>query len=168
MEALRQIPPVNDVLRAEALAQFRGILGQPFVADILDKVLAETRGELSQLKSTISRAELTSTIASKVAQRIRETLQPSLKRVINASGVVLHTNLGRAPLPPGAIDQLREVSVGYSNLEFDIEQGKRGKRDVHVDRVLRRLLGCEAAIVVNNNAAAVFLVLNALGAGGEV
>jgi L-seryl-tRNA(Ser) seleniumtransferase len=168
MEALRQIPPVNDVLRAEALAQFRGILGQPFVAEILDKVLAETRGELSQLKSTISRAQLTSTIASKVAERIRETLQPSLKRVINASGVVLHTNLGRAPLPPGAIDQLREVSVGYSNLEFDIEQGKRGKRDVHVDRVLRRLLGCEAAIVVNNNAAAVFLVLNALGEGGEV
>ena len=168
MEVLRQIPPVNDVLRSEALAEFREILGQPFVTDILDKVLAETRGELSQSKSTISRIELTSAIASKVAQRVRETLQPSLKRVINASGVVLHTNLGRAPLPSGAIDQLRDVSVSYSNLEFDVEQGKRGKRDVHVDRVLRRLLGCEAAIVVNNNAAAVFLVLNALGEGGEV
>ena len=76
MEALRQIPPVNDVLRAEALAQFRGILGQPFVAEILDKVLAETRGELSQLKSTISRAELTSTIASKVAERPADDHHP--------------------------------------------------------------------------------------------
>ena len=88
------------------------------VADVLDKVLAETRGELSQLKSTISRAELTSTIASKVAERIRETLQPSLKRVINASGVVLHTNLGRAPLGP------QNLIAGYSNLEYDLASGK--------------------------------------------
>ena len=168
MEALRQIPPVNDVLRSDALAEFREILTQPFVADILDKVLDETRRELSQSKSTVSRGEMTSTIAEAVARRLRETLQSSLRRVINASGVIIHTNLGRAPLPQAAIDQLRDVSAGYSNLEFDVEQGKRGKRDVHVDRVLRHLLGCEAAIVVNNNAAAVFLVLNTMGEGGEV
>src|SRR6266852_6130117 len=163
MEALRQIPPVNDVLRSDALAEFREILTQPFVTDILDKVLDETRRELSQSKSTVSRGELTSTIAGAVAHRLRETLRSSLRRVINASGVIIHTNLGRAPLPQAAIDQLRDVSAGYSNLEFDVEQGKRGKRDVHVDRVLRHLLGCEAAIVVNNNAAAVFLVLNTMG-----
>jgi L-seryl-tRNA(Ser) seleniumtransferase len=168
MEALRQIPPVNDVLRSDALAEFRDILGQPFVTDILDKVLAETRRELAQSQSTVSRRELTVMIAETVAYRLRETLRPSLKRVINASGVVIHTNLGRAPLPEGAIDQLRRVSAGYSNLEFDIEQGKRGKRDVHIARILRQLLGCEAAIVVNNNAAAVFLVLNTMGEGGEV
>src|SRR5215471_6223718 len=168
MEALRQIPPVNDVLRSEALAEFRGILGQPFVTDILDAIFSETRREVLQSKSAISRDELTSTIALKVAHRLREILQPSLRRVINASGVVLHTNLGRAPLPEGAMGHLHDVSVGYSNLEFDIEAGKRGKRDVHVDCVLRHLLGCEAAIVVNNNAAAVFLILNTMGEGGEV
>ena len=168
MEALRQIPPVNDVLRSDELAEFRPILGQPFVAAIIDNVLNETRQQIVQSKSAPSRAHLTSTIAAEITRRVRETLQPSLRRVINASGVVLHTNLGRAPLPEGAIEQLRQVSVGYSNLEFDVEQGKRGKRDVHVDRVLRILLGCEAAIVVNNNAAAVFLILNTLGEGGEV
>jgi len=168
MEALRQIPPVNDILRSEKLAEFRPFLNQPFVAAILDRVLADTRRELAQTKSLVSRAELTSAIAERVAHRIRESLKPSLRRIINASGVVLHTNLGRAPLPERAIEHLREVSTGYSNLEFDLEQGKRGKRDVHVDRTLLQLLGCEAAIVVNNNAAAVLLVLNTLAEGGEV
>src|SRR3989454_1021787 len=168
MEALRQIPPVNDILRSEKLAEFRPFLNQPFVAAILDRVLADTRRELAQTKSLVSRAELTSAIAERTAHRIRESLKPSLRRIINASGVVLHTNLGRAPLPERAIEHLREVSTGYSNLEFDLEQGKRGKRDVHVDRTLLQLLGCEAAIVVNNNAAAVLLVLNTLAEGGEV
>ena len=168
MQALRQIPPGNDVLRSEKLADFRPILNQPFVAAILDRVLADTRRELAQTKSLVSRAELTSAIAERVAHRIRDSLKPSLRRIINASGVVLHTNLGRAPLPERAIEHLREVSTGYSNLEFDLEQGKRGKRDVHVGRTLIQLLECEAAIVVNNNAAAVLLVLNTLGEGGEV
>src|SRR5207248_7956564 len=135
---------------------------------ILAGVLAETRRELSESRSPVSRVELTATIAAEVARRLRESLEPSLRRVINASGVVLHTNLGRAPLPEGAIEHLRQVSAGYSNLEFDVQQGQRGKRDVHIDRILRQLLGCEAAIVVNNNAAAVLLVLNTLGEGGEV
>src|SRR5438093_8775042 len=168
MEALRQIPPVNDILRSEKLAEFRPFLNQPFVAAILDRVLADTRRELAQTKSLVSRAELTSAIAERVAHRIRESLKPSLRRIINASGVVLHTNLGRAPLPERAIEHLREVSTGYSNLEFDVHQGKRGKRDVHVGRAFEQLLGCEAAVVVNNNAAAVLLVLNTLGEGGEV
>lgn len=168
MEALRQIPPVNDVLRAEELAAFREILGQPFVGAILGQILSETRRELVQSKSVLSRAELTARIAGELARTLREVLQPSLRRVINASGVILHTNLGRAPLPEGAIDQLGQVSTGYSNLEFDLEDGSRGKRDIHVERALKRLLDCEAAIVVNNNAAAVLLVLNTLGEGGEI
>ena len=168
MESLRQIPPVNDVLRSEELASFREILSQPFVAEILERVFADVRRELAESKRAVPRAELTSRIASEVAGRLRQTLHPSLRRVINASGVVLHTNLGRAPLPEGAIQHLREVSTGYSNLEFDVEQGRRGKRDAHVDKTLQQLLGCEAAVVVNNNAAAVLLVLNTLGEGGEV
>jgi L-seryl-tRNA(Ser) seleniumtransferase len=168
MEALKQIPPVNDVLRAPELAEFHQILAQPLASAIINTVLSEVRTQLTESKNGISRSELTSKIAAEVARRLREALQPSLRRVINASGVVLHTNLGRAPLPEGAIDHLREVSTGYSNLEFDIERGKRGKRDAHIARTLQQLLGCEAAVVVNNNAAAVLLILNTLGEGGEV
>src|SRR4030095_8427891 len=168
MEALKQIPPVNDVLRAPELAEFHQILAQPLASAIINIVFSEVRTQLTESKNGISRSELTSKIAAEVARRLREALQPSLRRVINASGVVLHTNLGRAPLPEGAIDHLRKVSTGYSNLEFDIERGKRGKRDVHVARTLQQLLGCAAAIVVNNNAAAVLLILNTLGEGGEV
>ena len=135
---------------------------------MLDRILADTRRSLESSTLEISRPELTAKIADELAQRLRPALQPSLCRVINASGVVLHTNLGRAPLPESAIDHLREVSVGYSNLEFDLQGGERGKRDKHVEQTLQQLLGCEAAIVVNNNAAAVLLVLNALGEGGEV
>src|SRR6478672_10212023 len=166
MEALRQIPPVNDVLRE--LAEFREILGRPFAQNIVAAVFSETRRELAQSGNGATRAELTSKIAREIARRLRETRRFSLQRVINASGVVLHTNLGRAVLPQGAIDHLREVSTGYSNLEFDLERGKRGKRDVHIARTLQQLLGCEAAVVVNNNAAAVLLILNTLGEGGEV
>jgi L-seryl-tRNA(Ser) seleniumtransferase len=168
VKALRQIPPVNDVLRSDALSEFRGVLGQPFVATMLDHILADTRRSLEASTQEISRPELTARIAGELAQRLRILLRPSLCRVINASGVVLHTNLGRAPLPEAAIDHLREVSVSYSNLEFDLSGGERGKRDKHVQQTLQQLLGCESAIVVNNNAAAVLLVLNALGEGGEV
>jgi L-seryl-tRNA(Ser) seleniumtransferase len=168
MDALKQIPPVNEILKSPELAEFSGILGLPFGKDVLNAVLSDTRRELAESSNGASRASLTTKIAAEVARRIREMLRPTLRRVINASGVVLHTNLGRAPLPEKAIDHLRDVAVGFSNLEFDIEQGKRGKRDVHTESILRELLGCEAAVVVNNNAAAVFLVLNAIGEGGEV
>jgi L-seryl-tRNA(Ser) seleniumtransferase len=168
LEALKQIPPVNDVLCSEELSRFRDILGQPFVGSMLNEVLSDTRRELAESKSMIPRSELTPRIAGELARRLRDFLRPSLRHVINASGVILHTNLGRAPLPEVAIDHLREASIGYSNLEFDLQDGSRGKRDVHVEGTLRQLLGCEAAIVVNNNAAAVLLLLNTFGEGGEV
>ncbi len=112
---------------------------------------------------------------------MRQSLSYSLRAVINATGVILHTNLGRAPLAASALEHIRDASSGYSNLEFDIEAGQRGKRDVHVDRLFRKLLnqgfageGARATppdvstIVVNNNAAAVLLALNTLAEGGEV
>jgi L-seryl-tRNA(Ser) seleniumtransferase len=128
----------------------------------------ETRRSLAAAGVVVQRQELTARIASEVARRVDASLKPSLRRVINASGVVLHTNLGRAPLPASSIDHVREVVTGYSNLEFALDEGSRGKRDAHINRLVRDLLGCEAAIVVNNNAAAVLLVLNTLGEGGEV
>jgi L-seryl-tRNA(Ser) seleniumtransferase len=168
MEALRQIPPINDILRSAELDEFRAVLGQPFASTIVNSVIADVRQQIKNSPNGASRAALTTKIATEVARRLRASMQYSLRRVINASGVVLHTNLGRAPLPEAAIDHLKDVSSGYSNLEFDIEQGARGKRDVHVAAILQELLGCESAVVVNNNAAAVLLVLNTLGEGGEV
>ncbi len=168
MEALRQIPPVNDVLRSPELVPYQSILETPFGNRVLDEVFGDFRRELSSNGATVSRRELTERIASEVAARIQSALKPSLRRVVNATGVVLHTNLGRAPLPVSAIEHLRDVAAGYSNLEFNLSDGTRGKRDVHIERLICRLLECEAAIVVNNNAAAVMLVLNTLAEGGEV
>jgi len=107
-----------------------------------------------------------------IETQLRKSLSHSLRPLINATGVILHTNLGRAPLAPAVLDRIRETANQYSNLEFNLEAGDRGKRDVHVDRLFRRLLA-EAnndlsTIVVNNNAAAVLLALNTLADGGEV
>ncbi len=168
MEALRQIPPINDILESPRLAEFRAIFQTAFGSRIVNDVLKEIRHSIVAGRVTPSRTELTARIADDIANRLNESLRPSLRRVINASGVVLHTNLGRAPLPLSVFDHLLEVASHYSNLEFDLAQASRGKRDVHVDRLLSNLLDCEAAIVVNNNAAAVLLVLNTLGEGGEV
>lgn len=102
------------------------------------------------------------------AARARELARPSLRPLINATGVVLHTNLGRAPLAPAALDQVLAVARGYSNLEYDLERGERGSRHDHVAGLLCELSGAEAAIAVNNNAAATLLALTALAGEGEV
>ncbi len=103
-----------------------------------------------------------------VEQSLRAQAEPSLRRVINATGIVLHTNLGRAPLAARAIEAVVEVARGYSNLEYDLGAGKRGSRHAHVERLLRELTGAEAAVVVNNNAAAVMLAVNTLAKDSEV
>src|SRR5438876_3804393 len=119
-------------------------------------------------------------MSGEVERQVRQSLSYSLRPVINATGVILHTNLGRAPLAASALEHIRNAASGYSNLEFDAETGGRGKRDVHVDRLFRKLLNQEfagegaratpdiATIVVNNNAAAVLLALNTLAEDGEV
>ena len=107
-------------------------------------------------------------LEARIAGEVRSLLAPSLRRVINATGVILHTNLGRAPLAHAAIAHLDETATRYSNLEYDIESGQRGKRDAHTSQMLAELVGAESAIVVNNNAAAVFLILNTLAKSAEV
>jgi L-seryl-tRNA(Ser) seleniumtransferase len=102
------------------------------------------------------------------AAHLRRLTSPSLRRVINATGIVLHTNLGRSPLAPAAIEQVVAVASGYSNLEYDLESGERGSRGAHVEGLLCELSGAEAALAVNNNAAAVMLALAALAGSGEV
>jgi L-seryl-tRNA(Ser) seleniumtransferase len=107
-------------------------------------------------------------IAATAGARLSRLATPSLQGVINATGVVLHTNLGRAPLAPAAVAQVAAVAAGYSNLEYDLESGGRGSRGEHVEGLLRELSGAEAALAVNNNAAAVMLALAALAGDGEV
>jgi L-seryl-tRNA(Ser) seleniumtransferase len=107
-------------------------------------------------------------IETRASARLASTRRSRLTRVINATGVVLHTNLGRAPLSPVALDRVRDVAAGYSSLELDLGTGRRGRRDVHAESLLCGLTGAEAAVVVNNNAAAALLALTALARGREV
>ncbi len=112
--------------------------------------------------------DLLELLAARVRARLARQLAPSLRPVINASGVIIQTNLGRAPLSAGALVAMAAVGAGYSNLEYDLERGERGSRGVHLEALLTRLSGAEAAMAVNNNAAAIYLALIALAAGREV
>jgi L-seryl-tRNA(Ser) seleniumtransferase len=152
MDALKELPSVDRVLRA--LRETHGLPHPVIVAEIR-AVLAEQR------ERVIAGGEAALEMEPLVAQRLAKLANPSLRRVINATGVILHTNLGRAPL--AAFQPI----PGYSNLEYDLAAGKRGKRDTHTAHLLERLLG-RPAILVNNNAAAVFLALHELAAGQEV
>jgi L-seryl-tRNA(Ser) seleniumtransferase len=150
--SLRELPAVNEVLErlSPTLARFpRGIL------------VAEIRRALDELRAEIVAGRAAGCgVEERVTRALQALETPSLRHVINATGVVLHTNLGRAPL--GAL----AVLPGYSNLEYDLARGRRGKRDVHLSGLLERLIGAPG-IAVNNNAAAIFLALNELAAGGE-
>jgi L-seryl-tRNA(Ser) seleniumtransferase len=168
---LRQIPSVDDLLGRPRLIELASHAGHSLVLSTARAVLSELRARLAQgpdagvaLASATDPAEL----EERVIAEVEKTLALSLRPVINATGVVLHTNLGRAPLPAEAIAHLARTASQYSNLEYDLAAGARGKRDVHIARLLAQLVGAEAAIVVNNNAAAVFLVLNTLAKGAEV
>lgn len=135
--------------------------------DAIRSVLSDLRNEIAQGNAS-SLALEASAIEQRVADHIARWLLPSLRPVINATGVILHTNLGRAPLAKEVTERIAATATQYSNLEYDIAKGARGKRDVHTAERLARLLDAEAAILVNNNAAAVLLVLNTFAKGGEV
>ena len=165
---LRQIPSVDELLSQPRLAALAQRVAREIVVETARTVLAELRerivGEGTAAVIALDSAALEERIASMVEGVLASSLQP----VINATGVILHTNLGRAPLSVAAAEEIQRSVTSYSNLEYDLEAGARGKRDVHVAQLLERLTGAEAAIVVNNCAAAVLLVLAALAKGGEV
>ena len=180
-ELYRKLPSVDDLLQSRDLAAVISSEGQAAVADAARAVLARLRAEIAAARFEASDVDLAlSSISGAVERQVRQSLSYSLRPVINATGVILHTNLGRAPLAASALEHIRDIASGYSNLEFDTETGERGKRDVHVDRLFRKLLNRRArgrrrprhtdisTIVVNNNAAAVLLALNTLAEGGEV
>ena len=170
----RQLPSVDELLRQTAIAALVEREGHAAVTESAREVLEKLRQEIASGRLDSSGVDLAiGGLAGAVEQELRRSLAPSLRPVINATGVILHTNLGRAPLAEAALDRIREVAGEYSNLEFDVASGERGKRDVHVERLTARLLNQEglsgiATVVVNNNAAAVLLSLNTLAEGGEV
>jgi len=165
---LRQIPSVDELLARPALVRLVERAGRLLVLEVARQTLAALRAEIARDAGSAAAALAPEVLDARIAQEVESALSFSLQPVINAAGVILHTNLGRAPLLPAAIERLRETATQYSNLEYDLRAGARGRRDVHTARLLARVIGAEAALVVNNNAAAVFLVLNALARGGEV
>jgi len=166
---LSQIPQVDEILRHSELQSFIAKLSHEFVLQNVQKVTEQYRAELLAKDSSnnFSRASITKQILSRSLSRIQNFLRPSLQRAINGTGIILHTGLGRAPLITDAKENLAKVAAGYSNLEIDLESGKRGKRNSHVEELLCYLAGAEAACIVNNNAAAVLLTLNTLSFGKE-
>src|ERR1700686_5682020 len=192
----RQLPSVDELLRGRELAALIAREGQATVTCAVQAILARMRSEISanQVDSSSLQVALFG-LAGAVEHQVRGSQRHSLRIVINATGVILHTNLGRAPLPSAALEHMQEIGRAYSNLEFDLASGERGERDVHVDRLFRQLLrrdggagvsrslslakstehgraahpapAAVSTIVVNNNAAAMLLALNTLAEGGE-
>ena len=160
-ELLRRLPKIDDLLRRD---EVQGLTAPRWA------VLEALRGEVEGLRQGILSGGSAQVEVDWVGVRRRaeELARPSLRRVINATGVVLHTNLGRAPVAPAALEEVAAIARGYSNLEYEVAEGRRGSRHTHLEAVLRDLTGAEASAVVNNNAAAVMLCLSALAGGREV
>ncbi len=157
----RKLPSVNTLLEREAVRSMLGRLPRSLVVESVRTTIDEAR------KGRILPKDDSDWDAA-VQRTVERAAKPSLERVINATGVVLHTNLGRAPLPLAAIDALETAARGYTNLEYDLEAGARGSRYSHCVQLLRELTGAEDALVVNNNAAALVLALNTFAAGKGV
>jgi L-seryl-tRNA(Ser) seleniumtransferase len=195
----QKLPSTDELLRQPDMQALILREGHSAVAESIRAVLARLRQQIGQqIGQELADGQLDEKsldlalggLSAAVERQLRQSLSYSLQSVVNATGVILHTNLGRAPLAAAAFDHIRASASGYSNLEFDLSKGERGKRDVHVDRLFKKLLsedhvgtaapGCPAeqssaaispvisTIVVNNNAAAVLLALNSLAEGGEV
>jgi L-seryl-tRNA(Ser) seleniumtransferase len=158
---LRELPSVDKLLADERLRALAARHGHDVVADAARAALARAREEIT---AGFEPGDL----AARAQIELENRLRPRLRRVLNATGVVVHTNLGRAPLAEAALERVQEVARGYSNLEYDVEAGMRGSRQDHVAGALRELTGAEGALVVNNNAAAVLLALAALAEGRDV
>ncbi len=167
MDLIRNIPKVDKVLADPACQRLLADHPRPVVLTAVRQVLEEVRTAARAGRLQTADLEL-ATITAGIEQRLAVGEGLSLRRVVNGTGVVLHTNLGRSSLAPRLREQLADIAFGYSTLEYDVATGERGTRYAHVEQLICRLTGAEAALVVNNNAAAVLLVLSALAAGREV
>jgi L-seryl-tRNA(Ser) seleniumtransferase len=167
-DILRKIPAVDQLLLRSEIVSNVALTSREFIVSEIQQLLQELR---NAIRSGTPESDLPIGIEELVKaliDRFKNRLQPNLRTVINATGVILHTNLGRAPLSTAAQESISALSANYTNLEYELDTGQRSHRDKLVERQLQKVLGCEAAVVVNNNAAAVFLILNTLAAGREV
>ena len=160
MTTLRNLPSVEQILQTEVAAQLIARFGRSLTLDAIRFVLDETRARFKSGGITVLPS--IDLILAQTESTLTAWTKPTLIPVINASGVILHTNLGRAPMSNAAIHAMDLVSRGYSTLEYDLDKGQRGSRSIHAESLLQKLTGAESAFIVNNNAAAVLLVLSAL------
>jgi L-seryl-tRNA(Ser) seleniumtransferase len=167
-ELLRRIPSVDELLAQPRVKALAGRVDRGLLVEVTRAALADLRARIAGDPNITVLALEAGSLEDHIAMEVERILARSLQPVINATGVILHTNLGRAPLSAAVVEEFRRTATQYTNLEYDLAAGARGKRDVHVARLLERLTGAEAAIVVNNCAAAVLVVLAALAKGGEV
>jgi len=165
---LRRVPSVDELLLRPGLVSLCREVDRGFVVETIREVLEGLRREITSGEALTDGLLNPAAIERRIVNVVQKEFVPSLQPVINASGVILHTNLGRAPLSAHVVEEIRRTATQYSNLEYELAAGARGKRDVHTARLIERLTGAESAIVVNNCAAAVLLTLAALARGGEV
>lgn len=163
--ALRDLPSVDRLLRAPGADELALAYGRSLATEALRSTLAEAR---AALRDGADGVPPDVEFVAEAHRRLQETLAPTLRPVINATGIIVHTNLGRAPLSPAALTAVVDIAAGYSTLEYDLAAGERGSRAAHAEHLLTRLTGAEAALVVNNNAAAVLLMLSALSRDRDV
>ena len=169
-QVLRKIPSVDEILSRPEIADLLNLHPRAVVVDAIRKGLGHLREELlnkdpSKIEETIFSLEY---LYPLIQREIDLQVEPRIRRVINATGVVIHTNLGRSPLHPQTLQHMIDIAKTYSNLEYDLDLGERGDRYRHIEGILCRLSGAESALVVNNNAGAVLLVLNTMAEEKEV
>jgi len=169
MSDFRVIPSIEQLRQRDAMRTLETRYGRAALVDALRAETAALRDHLGAGNvAAVTTGEAIDTIERGAATRLRASMRPSLTGVINATGVIIHTNLGRAPLSRAAAARIAAIATGYTNLEYDLARGTRGRRDAHATHLLTRLTGAGAAVVVNNNAAATMLLLAALANGREV
>ncbi len=161
---LRQIPSIEEILQSEKLRDYISSLSRPLVTRVSRRVVEEVRKEISRKRVSFSREE----ILERIVEELEILSISTLKPVINGSGVIIHTNLGRAPIGEDVLKHLAGISRGYSSLEYDLKKGRRGERTVILEKLLCELSGSEGALAVNNNAGAVLLILSGFARGKEV
>lgn len=164
----RSIPKVDVLLEKEEIKAGIEIYGREIVVDAIRIETEALRKYIGTCESEDAAKDAITNVAASILARAEKMLMPNMKKIINATGTILHTNLGRAPIGKEHIQHIADIATGYSNLEYNLEAGKRGERYSHFEELLCKITGAEAAMAVNNNAAAVMLVLSSLGKGGEV
>ncbi|MRR59101.1 MAG: L-seryl-tRNA(Sec) selenium transferase, partial [Deltaproteobacteria bacterium] len=163
----KKIPKVDKVMEWPGVKQLFATHPRQIVVDAIRLTLESLRAATVRGETDAESFE-ENALVLRIHNELERGQDPALRRVINATGVIIHTNLGRAPLAETVIDAVRDAASGYCNLEFDLEKGTRGSRSARVEELLRRLIGAEAALVGHNNAAAVLLALSSLARGKEV